>query len=216
MGVLEGITDLRHDGERFPGGKSSGVEELAQIHAIDKFHEEKDQSVRRPEFVEGDDVGMVEPGQRLGFTGKAIGKRAIATNAGRENLQRDDPVQFLLPRLVNRAHATAADQSDDLELREFHGKLGGGLRIEGQRFAAAIEVGGKRRFQQALRAKSLRRAGCQRFATAWTSRRRLHIDPTLPTSGFSGECYRSNGPHRGRGWTRWPCSIYRAAEILSR
>src|SRR5947199_3770629 len=162
MGVLEGVADLRHDGERLPGGNASGVEESAQIYAIYKFHEEKEQSVRPPEFVECDDIGMVEPGQRPGLTGKAISKRAVAADAGRQNLQRDDPIEFLLPCLVNRAHAATADKLDDLELRKFLGKLGNGRRVEGWRFAAGFSACGKGCLQQALLAKSLRRAGCQR------------------------------------------------------
>ena len=49
--------------------KASGVEELAQIYAIYKFHEEKEQSVRPPEFVKCDDIGMLDHNPVIRSTG---------------------------------------------------------------------------------------------------------------------------------------------------
>ena len=45
----------------------------------------------------------------------------FAADARRQNFQRDKPVELLLPRLVNRAHAAFADEFKDFELREQSG-----------------------------------------------------------------------------------------------
>ncbi len=37
---LEGVADLRHDGQRLPRGDAPGVEELPQVHAVHELHEE--------------------------------------------------------------------------------------------------------------------------------------------------------------------------------
>ena len=61
---------------------------------------------------------MVQPGQRLGFAGEAFGKARVVPDARRQDLERHDAVQLLLPRLIDRAHAAAADELEDFELRK--------------------------------------------------------------------------------------------------
>jgi len=68
--------------------------------------------------MNGDDARMVQFRQGLGFARKALGKSAVLPNAGRQNFQRHHAVKFLLPRLVNRTHATPPDQLDDVQLRK--------------------------------------------------------------------------------------------------
>ena len=76
------------------------------------------------ELIQRHDAGMVQLGQRLGFAGEAFGERRIVADAGREDFQRDDAVQLLLPRLVNRAHAAFADEFEDFQLRKQRREFG--------------------------------------------------------------------------------------------
>ena len=130
VGELQRVANLRHDGQRLARRNAAGVEQLPQVHAVHEFHEEIKQAVRPAEFVNRHDAGMIELRQRLGFAGEAFGKRGVVADAGRQNFQRDDAVQFLLPRLVNRAHAALADEFEDFELRKLGGEFGDGRRLK--------------------------------------------------------------------------------------
>ena len=68
---------------------------------------------------------MVQPGQRLGFAGEALGKGRVAANARRQDFQGRDPVEFLLPDLIDHAHAATAKDLQNLKLREMRRQFGG-------------------------------------------------------------------------------------------
>jgi hypothetical protein len=61
---------------------------------------------------------MTEPRQSLGLAGEAFGEGRVVPDTGRQNLEGDDPVQFLLARLIDRAHAAPANQAEQVELGE--------------------------------------------------------------------------------------------------
>ena len=174
MGELEGITNLGHDGQRFPRGDAPGVEQLPQIHAIHKFHEEKVEAIRAAKFVDSDDTGMVEFGEGSGFTGEALGKRGIVADVGREDFESHDAVELLLSRLVDSTHAALTDKLENFELGKPGRKFGQRGRGEAGCFAAGIRAGGKRPLHQARRAKALGRTGIQRFAALRTDGATVH------------------------------------------
>ena len=118
VGVLERVADPRDDGERLARGQAFALEQLAQVHAIDELHQEEKQVAAAAEFVERDDSRVVEFRQCAGLAGKTFGKRGIAGDGGGQDFQGDDPVEFGLPRLVNRAHAAAANEFEDFQRRE--------------------------------------------------------------------------------------------------
>jgi hypothetical protein len=81
MRVLQGIADRRHDGQRLPRVEGFRTDQFSQVRAFDEFHDE----VEQPRFVrdvrlvtadwfdltkivDGDDVRMIQSGQRTGFT----------------------------------------------------------------------------------------------------------------------------------------------------
>ena len=129
VGVLEGVADLGDDGEGFFGGDVAGVEEVAEGHAVDEFHEEEEdgggtEGLRRrgtegggwalSEFVDGDDVGVVELGHGVGFAGETLGKAAcggVAAHFGGEDFEGDEAVEGFLAGLVDGAHAAAAEEA---------------------------------------------------------------------------------------------------------
>ena len=75
------------------------------------------------EFVKCDDVCVIQFGQRPGFPGKALGEAGSGSSLRRQDLQGDDAVEVRLPRLVNGAHATLADEFQDCELRKVLGEV---------------------------------------------------------------------------------------------
>ena len=65
---------------------------------------------------------MIQASQRPGFAGESFGKRRILGRFGRNDLQRHHPVQIFLARFIDRAHAAAAEQFQNFELREVLGR----------------------------------------------------------------------------------------------
>ena len=86
--------------------------------ARDVLHAQVRLPVDRADLVDGDDVRVLEPGGGLG-----LGAEPGAVGVGRQvrladHLQRDDPVEALLPGLVDDAHAAAAEFLEQLEVAE--------------------------------------------------------------------------------------------------
>ena len=78
---------------------------------------------RLAEFVEGDNAGMVELGKGLRFAGKALGQGRVRADARGQDFQGHQPVELLLPRFVNRAHAAFSEQCQNFQLRKEAGHL---------------------------------------------------------------------------------------------
>ena len=136
---------------------------------------------------------MVQLRERLGFAREASGERGVMTDAGRKNFQRHQAVQFLLPRLVNRAHAALADKFKDFELREQRRQFGNRRRLERWCLSAHGGLVGTL-FQEAGGAESGKCASRQWRAALRTFRdvRRGHFGATHtpnPEANHDG-CYR--------------------------
>ena len=55
---------------------------------------------------------------------EAIGKTRVGHAFGRQNFQRDNPIQLRLARLVNHAHAAAPEAFQNFKLRKMRGQFG--------------------------------------------------------------------------------------------
>ena len=108
MRVLQRFTDRRHDGQRLLRREPAGRHGLAQVHAIDKLHQQEVEAAGLAEVVNRDDVRVIQRGQRVGLAGEALRKSRIPGALGREQLERDEPIQRTLPRLVHHTHPAAA------------------------------------------------------------------------------------------------------------
>ena len=113
VGELQRVAQRRHDGQRLFRREFSHAQELPQIHAVHKFHEQIIKTARLSEVVNGDDVGMVQGGQRLRLARETFGELRFPHALRCEEFQRHQAVQRLLPRLVNHAHAAAAQAFKD-------------------------------------------------------------------------------------------------------
>jgi hypothetical protein len=138
---------------------------------------------------------MIQFRERPGFARKAFGKGGVAANAGRKDFQRHQPVQFLLPRLIDRAHAALADELKNFELRKQRRQFGNGWRMERRRLSARGGLVGRALFQQTGGAKPGECAGWQRRAALRTFRdvRRGHWGAThtpIPEANHD-RCYQN-------------------------
>ena len=102
--------------------------------------------------------------------------------SGRQDFQGDDAVQFLLPGLVNRAHAALADEFEDLQLREIAGPVPqreaerkSGRVCTGFGFRPKVHARSQADFDETFGAQATRRIGFKRLSTSRTSMLRVHI-----------------------------------------
>jgi hypothetical protein len=114
MGVVHGPGErldqdrrLRSRGRLTAGG-------LGQAAAVDQLHREVRQAVVFADFVDLNNVGMVQTGHRF-----RLGLEAGADLCGRvlarqDHLERNEPIQATLPGLVHHGHAAVAQFPQDL------------------------------------------------------------------------------------------------------
>ena len=97
--------------------------ELAvEAAAVDEFQREERQPVLFADFVDLDDVRMLEPGDRLGFDIEAGQLMIARMGAGQHHLERDEAVEPALTCLVNDAHAAPAQLAEDF-VAGHHGRI---------------------------------------------------------------------------------------------
>jgi hypothetical protein len=73
---------------------------------------------READFVDPDDVAMVQIGGRLRFGVKAFDLRFAGELASEDHLQSHQPIEADLPGLVNHPHAAAGDFAEQLIIAE--------------------------------------------------------------------------------------------------
>ena len=158
------------------GASLRRLQQLPQAHPIHKLHQQVIKAVGLAEVIDGDDVGMVEPRQRLRLARETLGKARVFLLLAGQDFQRHEAVEPRLARLIDHAHAAAAQAFKDFQLRELAGDLlqgRRGFRLRGAtRCAPAgpasassdLGVGGQAHAQYAARTKTLGRARRQRRA----------------------------------------------------
>ncbi len=134
VGTLQGIANRRDDPQGFLRREAFGLQQLAEIHAVHKLHKQKIEAACLPEVMHPDDVRVIERGERMGLFFKPGRKLRIIGPLRCEQFQCHEPVQGLLPCLVNDAHAAASEAFEDFELREVRGKFPGGKQRNGGSF----------------------------------------------------------------------------------
>ena len=130
MRVFQRLADLRDDGQCFTGREATRIYQASKIHAIDVFHQKVKEAIFPPKLVQGHNVAMVEPSQRLRFPRKPIGKGPIMIDGRRKDLERHDPIQRKLARLVNGPHSSTTEQFQYFKFREKGRHFGEGGRVD--------------------------------------------------------------------------------------
>ena len=120
---------------------------------------------------------MVQAGQGAGFAVEPLGKARVAGRRRRQDLQRHQPVQARLARLIDGAHAALADELEDFELGKQLGDVRDRRRHKARprgalasRFGARVEA----RLHQALRTEAQGHIRRQRFVAARANAFRFH------------------------------------------
>jgi hypothetical protein len=93
------------------------VEVLGQAAAVEVLQREERETVVLADLVDLHNVGMVQPGHRLGLGAEAGQVFRLGLGAGQDHLQGDEALELRLPRLVDHAHAAAAEQAQHLIAR---------------------------------------------------------------------------------------------------
>ena len=76
--VLERLADFGNDGQGLLGGEAARLHGLAEIDAIDKFHQQIKETVRLAKIVDGDNVRMAESRQHSALACEPLGKGRVS------------------------------------------------------------------------------------------------------------------------------------------
>jgi len=115
VGRVERLGDLADEGERPPGRKRPLLlEDGAQIAAVHVAGGEVELAAASlAGRVDREDAGMIERGCKARLAQEALAEGAIVRELGRDQLQRDGPVERELGRSVDHPHAAATDDTVD-------------------------------------------------------------------------------------------------------
>jgi hypothetical protein len=117
VGGGEAPSDLDPDPQRLRHGQAAPLQPLAQALAVQALH--GDPGAPRgvlADFVDGDDVGMVEGGNGPGLLHEAPGALGIGHERGTQQLDGHRPPEAAVAGSVEHAHAAFAELVQDLEV----------------------------------------------------------------------------------------------------
>ena len=119
VGGVERAGDLGDDvGRAFGSELVLGAHERAQIGPVDVAHDDEQHALALARVVDGDDVRVLDGGRRLGFGDEALSEVLVVGERGRDDFQRDRPLQAELRRAIDDAHPTAAGEPFDAVIDE--------------------------------------------------------------------------------------------------
>ena len=114
VGGVERFGDLTDESQRTLGRKRPFVRQnRPKIGAVHVPGREIQVAARFAGCVDGEDPGMIERGREARLAQEALVERAIVRKLGRDQLQRDRPVERELGRPVDDPHAAATDDTVD-------------------------------------------------------------------------------------------------------
>ena len=118
VGHVQGIGDL--DGELQQRIQIQGTagDLVGQDAAVEVLHDDESAAVLLPDVMDRADVGVIEGGCRLRLALEAGERQGISGHRLREKLESDEAMQARVFRLVNHAHAPAAQFLDDAVVRD--------------------------------------------------------------------------------------------------
>jgi len=119
MRFRESFGYLRRDFNRFSKWKGSDVQQIAQRLSLDQFHRDVVSGAVSSQFVDGDDVGMVEGRRRARFPLEAMQMVVRCGKGGGENLDRNNAIEPSVTRAIHLAHSARAQRADDFVRSEF-------------------------------------------------------------------------------------------------
>jgi hypothetical protein len=83
-----------------------------EVWSIDIVHDNEVLTLMDADFMNGNDMRVMQGARHHCFTAKTQNRICRGVISKEEHLDRDEPLQTLLPRLVNDSHAAAGDFLD--------------------------------------------------------------------------------------------------------
>jgi len=110
MGVRQGGCQLVPDTNDISEWYSGGLpDQGAQIGRAKKFHDEKLGPLMFFDGIDGDDIVVLKPGHRTGFSHEPLCEGGIATQVGMDLLDGDDAMQGAVESFIDYAHSATGD-----------------------------------------------------------------------------------------------------------
>jgi hypothetical protein len=109
----DGVGNLDGDGQHLAQGRPARGE-FAQRPAFDAFHGDEIDARIVTDFVDRDDVGVVQRARRLRFADQPSAAGGAFQSVGRQNLEGDHAIEARIQRLIDRPHAAGAQLRLDL------------------------------------------------------------------------------------------------------
>ncbi len=189
VGVGEAAGDLGGDAERLRPGKRTPAQPRLEGLAAQQLEDEPALPPRAAQVVDGDDVGVVEGGGRLGLGAQ---HPRVDAAPGPDHLHRHEPPELPIACLVDHAEAPPPQLAEDLEALTDH--------APGTDAAAGAELGGLRQLlEQSGHRPGLRLVGRQ--ASRWYGF--LARDHSLASPGSAVHVVRQRMNGRGSALFRW-------------
>jgi hypothetical protein len=98
--------------------RAFGMQQRLQVGALDVAHRDVEQAVDLARLVDGDDVRVIEGGGELRLAQEAQAKALVLREAGRQELQRNLPLQPRIVGQIDDAHAPMAEHALDAVARK--------------------------------------------------------------------------------------------------
>ncbi len=114
VGVVDGPRECFEQAHRRLQRLGISVQALNQAAVLDVLQREVRASIRRADVENLHDIGVVQAGDRLGFLPKTLVIFWARVRAGENHLQGDQPVERLVPGLVDDAHPPSSQLAEDL------------------------------------------------------------------------------------------------------
>ncbi|MCX6020728.1 MAG: hypothetical protein NTZ05_03180, partial [Chloroflexi bacterium] len=130
MSVVQGADDRRRNVQRLIEGERAALA-LQHVHqvAAAQFHDQVVRVAFLPGVVKGENVRVIEAGERLGFAEEAAGRLGIAQILRQNRLDGDRAAEAGVARQVDGAHAALAQRGQHLVApRDDEGDRAGVLR----------------------------------------------------------------------------------------
>ena len=114
MGGAEGVGRLRHDAPRLVDRQlAPPPDPPGDRFAVHVAHDEVDQALAFADGMDGDDMGVGQPGGRLGLAGEPLADVLLKGELGRQHLDGDPALEPLVARPVDHAHPATPDLALD-------------------------------------------------------------------------------------------------------
>lgn len=116
VGVGEGLHDLSDEVQCLPPGQLASLllHILLEGDAVDELHNDVIQLRGVGHIVDRHDVGMGEHGDGLGLIVEPAAELSVLSQLLLENLHRHQPVEAVIPPLVDHGHTARPDALNNL------------------------------------------------------------------------------------------------------